>query len=83
MSSSYGYVPLAQAGQLQRAYDIASPATWTFTRQMSASALDLADFGGVEVSGPFSPEQITELTALGGGHFPSAEAFYLWLHQYD
>lgn len=82
MSSSYGYVPLAHAGQLQQVYDIASPATWPFERQMSANPLDVAAFGGVEVSGPFSPEQITELTALGGGHFPSAEAFNLWLHQY-
>ena len=80
--SHYGYVPLAQAPLLVQPYALATPATWTFTRQMSADPLDLAPFGGVEDLA-FTPAQRDELVALGGGWFASAEAFTLWLHQHS
>lgn len=80
--NSYGYIPLAQASQLRELYPVASPGSWTFTRQMSSDPTDLAYFGGVEVEGAFTPTQLAELTALGGGHFPSAEAFTAWLHAF-
>lgn len=80
--NSYGYIPLAQASQLRELYPVASPGSWTFTRQMSPNPTDLAHFGGVEVEGAFTTAQLAELTALGGGHFPSAEAFTAWLHAF-
>lgn len=79
--SVYGYVPLAQADALAEPYAIATPATWAFTRQMSADPLDVQPFGGVE-DVAFTAAQRAELEALGGGHFASAEAFVAWLRQH-
>ncbi len=79
--SAYGYVPLANAPGLTQPYAIATPATWTFARQMSADPADRAPFGGVEDEA-FTPAQCAELEALGGGHFASAEGFSAWLHQH-
>lgn len=79
--SAYGYVPLPRAHELREPYSIASPSTWTFTRQQSANPTDVQHFGGVEDHN-FTPAQCAELTALGGGYFPSAQAFTAWLNTY-
>lgn len=49
---------------------------------MSPDPADLVHFGGVEVEGAFTTAQLAELTALGGGYFPSAQAFTAWLHAF-
>jgi hypothetical protein len=76
--NSYGYLPLAQASQLRQTYSVASPATWSFVRQISPDPNDVAHFGGVEVEGSFTPAQLAELTTLGGSTFSTAEAFTAW-----
>jgi hypothetical protein len=81
--NSYGYIPQAQASQLREVYPVASPATWTFIRQMSPDPNDVEHFGGVEVEGSFTPTQLAELAALGGGAFSSAGAFTAWRNTFE
>jgi hypothetical protein len=80
--SAYGYVPIHRADQLQQTYTVATPTTWPFSRQMSASPTDLQHFGGVEVEGEFTPLQKAEIEALGGGWFHNAAAFSAWRYQF-